>query len=101
MEDNAMKTVTETREDDSGGAVGMRDNEDGRQGNRRRWQRTSTVAEMRDNNDGYGVRGYPGRKQKRCGTTEMKKWVGIKATDWGNIDREQLPTCKCIVTLIN
>ena len=50
------------------------------------------VEEMRDNRDGYSGRGDVGRKQKICGTAEMSKWVGRTATDWTNIDREQLPT---------
>ena len=40
------------------------------------------VAEMQDNRDGYGGGGYAGRQQKRCGTTEMEKWVERTATDW-------------------
>ena len=47
---------------------------------------------MRDNRDGYGGRGDAGRKQKRCGTEEMAKWVSRAVTDWVNINREQLPT---------
>ena len=43
---------------------------------------------MLDNRDGYGDGGDVGRQQKRYGTTEMEKWVGSTATDWGNIDRE-------------
>ena len=50
------------------------------------------LAEMRDNRDEYGGGGGVGRQQVRCGTTEMAKWVGRTATDWENIDREQLPT---------
>ena len=52
-----IRTATEIREDDNGGAVEMRDNGDGRQGQRRRQRRTSMVAEMRENRDGYGGRG--------------------------------------------
>ena len=50
------------------------------------------VAEMRDNRDEYGGGGDAGWQQKRCGTTEMAKWVGRTATYWENIDREGLPT---------
>ena len=50
------------------------------------------VAEIRDNRDGYGGGGDTGRQQKRCGMTEMAKWVGRTVTDWANIDREPLPT---------
>ena len=50
------------------------------------------VTDIRDNRDGYGYGGYAGQQQKRCGTTEMAKWVGRTATDWTNIDRELLPT---------
>ena len=47
--------------------------------------------EMQDNRDGYGGGGDVGWQQMRCGTTEMAKWVGRKATDWANINREKLP----------
>ena len=50
MEDNTMKTTTETREDDNGGEVDMQDNGDGRQGQRLIHRRTSIVAERGDNN---------------------------------------------------
>ena len=45
------------------------------------------VEEMRDNRYGYGGGGYGGRQQKRCGTTEMAKWVGWMVTDWENINK--------------
>ena len=45
------------------------------------------LAEMRDNRDGYGGGGDEGRQHKRCGTTEMAKWIGRTATDWEKIDR--------------
>ena len=66
----------------------MRDNEDGIQGRRQIHRRTSTVAEMRDNRDVYGGGEDTGQQQKRCGTTEMAKWVGRMAADWENTDRE-------------
>ena len=47
---------------------------------------------MRDNRDGYGGVGDAGQKQKRCGMTEMAKWVGITAMNWSNIDRGKLLT---------
>ena len=47
---------------------------------------------MQDNRDGYGGRGDVGRQQMRCGTTDMAKWVVRTATEWVNIDREQLST---------
>ena len=50
------------------------------------------MAKMRDNRDGYGDGEYAGWQQKRCGKTDMEKWVGITAMDWENIDREQLLT---------
>ena len=50
------------------------------------------AAEMRDNRDEYRGGVDVGRKHKRCGTTEMEKWVGRTATDWANINREKLPT---------
>ena len=50
------------------------------------------VTDMQENRDGYGGGGYVGRKQMRCGTTEMAKWVGRTVVDWENINREQLPT---------
>ena len=68
------------------------DNGDGRQDQLRRKRRTSTVAEMRDRRDGYSGDRDAGWQQKRCGTAEMEKWVGITATDWENINRERLPT---------
>ena len=92
MEDNGMRTGTETREDNSRGAVEMWDNGDGRKSQRQRQQQTITVADMQDNRDGYGGRRDAGRQHKRCGPTEMTKWVGSTATHWENIDREQLPT---------
>ena len=92
MKDNLIRTTTETQEDDNGGAVDMRDNGDGRQGQRRRQRRMSTVTEMRDNRYGYGGGGYAGRQQKRCGTMEMAKWVVRTVKEWENIDRERLPT---------
>ena len=92
MENNAIITATDTREDDNEGAVEMQDNGDGRQGQRRRQRQTITMADMRDNRDGYGGGGDAGQKQKRCGTTEMTKWVGRTATDWENIYRERLLT---------
>ena len=49
--------------------------------------------EIWDIRDVYGDGGDAGQQQKRCGTTEMAKWVGITATEWANIDRGQLPTC--------
>ena len=81
MEDNAMRTATETWEYDNGGAVEMRDNGDGRQGQWWRQFRTSTLADMQDNRDGYGGGGDAGRQHRICATTEMAKWVGITATD--------------------
>ena len=50
------------------------------------------VEEMQDNRDGYGGGGDAVWQQKRCGTTEMAKWVRRTAMDWANIDRERLPT---------
>ena len=50
------------------------------------------MAEMRDNRYLYGGGGDEGQQQKRYGTTEMAKWVGITATDWEHIDRGQLLT---------
>ena len=50
------------------------------------------VEEMRENRYGYDGVGDVGRQQKRCGTTDMEKWVGRKVMDWANIDRERLPT---------
>ena len=50
------------------------------------------MAEMRDNIYGYGGGGYVGRQQKRCGRTEMAKWVERTVTDWENIDRKRLLT---------
>ena len=47
-----------------------------------------TVAEMRDSIDGYDGRGDTGRKQKRCGTIKMAKWVERTVMDWVNINRE-------------
>ena len=79
MEDNTIRTAAEKREDNNGGAAEMKDNRDVRQGKQ---QRQRLVTEMRDNRDGYDGVGYAGRQQKRCGTTEMAKWVGRTATDW-------------------
>ena len=59
------------------------------------------VAEMQDNRDGYGGRRDAGQQQKRCGTTEMMKWVGRTEMDWENIDMGQLPNCGRIVALIS
>ena len=92
MEDNTMRTATETWEDNNVSAMEMQDNGDGRQCQWLRQRRASTVEEMRDNRDGYGGGGDAGQQHKRCGMTEMAKWVGITATDYENIDREQLPT---------
>ena len=50
------------------------------------------VEDIQDNRDGYRGGGDVGRQQMRCGTTEMVKWVVRTATEWTNIDREQLPT---------
>ena len=50
------------------------------------------VAEIRDNRNGYDGGVDVGRQQMRCGTTEMAKWVERTATDWENINREQLTT---------
>ena len=50
------------------------------------------VTNMQDNRDGYSGGGDAGRQQKRCGATDIAKWVVTTATDWSNIDREQLPT---------
>ena len=47
---------------------------------------------MKDNRNIYGDGRDVGRKQMRCGMTEMEKWFRRTATDWENIDREQLPT---------
>ena len=55
---------------------------------------------MRGNRDGYDGGGDVGRQQKRCGTTEMEKWVKRTVTDWANIDRERLPTLGCITAPI-
>ena len=49
------------------------------------------MAKILDNRDGYGGVGDAVRKYKICGTMEMKKWVGITATELSNINREQLP----------
>ena len=54
MEVNATRNATETREDDTGSVVEMRDNGDSRKGQWKGQHRTSTVAEMRDNRYGYG-----------------------------------------------
>ena len=51
-----------------------------------------TVAEMRDDSDGYSGGEDAGQKQTICGTAEMVKWVGIMTMDWSNINREGLPT---------
>ena len=45
---------------------------------------------MKENRDGYDGIGYAGRQHMICETAEMAKWVGRTATDWENIDREQL-----------
>ena len=58
------------------------------------------LAEMQDNMDEYVGGGDVGRQQMRCGTTEMAKWVRRTATDWVNIDMEQLPTAGRIVAPI-
>ena len=50
------------------------------------------MAEMQDNRDGYGDGEDAEQQHKRCGKTEMEKWVGRMATDWENNDREHLPT---------
>ena len=42
---------------------------------------------MQDNRDRYGGGVDAKRQQKRCGTTEMEKWVERTATDWENINR--------------
>ena len=91
MEDNAMRTATETQEDDNGGTLEIWDNGDGRQGQQRRQRRTRTVVKMRDNRDGYGGGGYADQQQKRYGTTDMAELVGRTATYRENIDRERLP----------
>ena len=82
------------------GVLLIRDNWDGRQGQRWRQQRTITVEEMRDSRYWYSGVGDAGRQQKRCGTTEITKWVGRTATDWANIDRERLATWGRIVAPI-
>ena len=48
------------------------------------------VVEMKDNRDEYGGGGDVVRQLKRCGMTDMVKWVGRSATDWANIDRDNL-----------
>ena len=88
MEDNFIRTTTETREDNNRVAVEIQDNTDFRQGYQGIQRRTSTVTEMRDIRDRYGGGGDVGRQQMRCGTTEMAKWVGRTARNWANIDRE-------------
>ena len=90
MEDNAIRTATETREDDNGGAVEMLDNRDVIESQRLRQRRMSMVAEMRYNRYVYDDRGYAERQQKRCWMMEMEKCIGRTATDWENIDREEL-----------
>ena len=60
MEDNSIRTATETREDNNGGAVDMQDDRDVRQGQRQRQRNMSMVADMRDNRDGYGGGGDVG-----------------------------------------
>ena len=80
--------------------LSLQNNGDGRQGQRWIQQWTSMVAEMRDNRDLYGGGGDTGQKRKRCGTTEMAKWVGRTATYWANIYRERLPTWGRIVAPI-
>ena len=78
----------------------LQDDGDGRQGQQWKQRQTSMVAEMRDNRYGCDGGGDAGQQQKRCGTTEMARWVGRTATAWANINREQLPTWGRIVTLI-
>ena len=60
-------------------------------GGRAWWRRCGTIGIDR------AVEQMQDRKKKRCGTTEMEKWVGRTATDWANIDRERLPTLGCII----
>ena len=91
MEDNAMRTATETQEDDTGGMLEIWDNGDGRQGQQQRQRRMRTVVKMRDNRDGYGSGGDAEQQQKIYGTTEMAELVGRTATHRENIDRERLP----------
>ena len=55
---------------------------------------------MRDNMDGYGGGGDTGRQQKRCGTTEIEKWVVRTVIDWANIEKERLLTLGRIIALI-
>ena len=50
------------------------------------------MVDMKDNRDGYGGGGDVGRKQMRCGTTDMAKWVVRTETYWANINRELMPT---------
>ena len=57
-----MRTATETRENDSGGAVKIWDNGYVRQGQRLIQRQTSTVAEIKDNRDGYVGGGDAGRQ---------------------------------------
>ena len=45
------------------------------------------MAEIQDNRYGYDGGGDVGWQQKRCGTTEMEKWVGRMVTERANIDR--------------
>ena len=92
MEDNTIRTAIETQENNNGVVVEIQDDMDGRQGWQRRQRRTSMVAEMQENRDGYVGGGDVVWQQMRCGTTEMEKWVGIMAMDWANINRERLPT---------
>ena len=80
MEDNLIRTATDTRE------VGMSDKVSGEDSGGR------ALEEMQDNRDGYVGGGDVGRQHMRCGTTEMAKWVGRTRTDWEIIDRERLPT---------
>ena len=50
------------------------------------------MVEMKDSRYGYGGGGDVGRKQMRCGTTDMEKWVVRTDMDFSNIDRDQLLT---------
>ena len=43
---------------------------------------------MQDNKDKYGAGGDVGRRQMRCGTTEMAKWVVRAETDWAILTRK-------------
>ena len=60
------------------------------------WKDDDGLGQISTRNDyqyasGYGGRGDVGRQQMGYGKTEMAKWVGRTATEWANIDREQLP----------